>query len=224
MKKRNKIRKAKALAAANRRSYLGLGIGLATGAALLVIVLRTVPTVTPEQMTEFVKQQSVRTSPGSAPATRENTLPAVPADALASTYLPIGFDKLSSFPFLVTEQMIGGANNPGPSASLRDQVPEDIKALEGKDIALTGFMMPMKYERGLTPEFLILRSQGFCCYGLVPRITEWVSVRMPGKGVKPVVDQPVTVCGTFHVGDVRENGSLLGIYRLDGTQLITPNK
>ena len=33
------------------------------------------------------------------------------------------------------------------------------------------------------------------------------------------MDQPVTVCGTFHVGDVRENGELVGIYRLDAEKL-----
>jgi hypothetical protein len=205
----------------------------------LVILLQTVPTVTPEQMAEFVKQQRVRDSQRGASAPTDNSSPALrpnagpstgvggapgPAAAREPACLPITFEKLSSFPFLVTEQMIGGANNSAPSPRVRDQVPEDIKALDGRDVALTGFMMPMKYERGFSREFLILRSQGFCCYGLVPKITEWVDVRMSGKGVKPVLDQPVTVCGTFHVGDVRENGSLLGIYRLDGTQLFTPNK
>ena len=26
------------------------------------------------------------------------------------------------------------------------------------------------------------------------------------------MDQPVTICGTFHVGEVRENGDFIGIY------------
>jgi len=33
----------------------------------------------------------------------------------------------------------------------------------------------------------------------------------------------VTVCGTLQVGDVRERGSLVGIYRLDAEKLIGPN-
>ena len=57
-----------------------------------------------------------------------------------------------------------------------------------------------------------------------PKITEWVNVRMIGKGVKPIMDEPVTVCGIFHVGDVRERGELVGIYRLDAEKLIGPTR
>jgi hypothetical protein len=77
----------------------------------------------------------------------------------------------------------------------------------------------MKFEGKLTTEFLLLKNQGLCCYGLPPWITEWVKVQMAGKGVKPVLDTPVTVCGSFHVGDFRESGQLVGIYTLDGDRL-----
>src|SRR5258706_9701907 len=85
MKKRKNNRKSRALAAANRKAYLVLGIGLAAGAAVWVIVLQTVPTVTPEQMTELLKRQSVRTAPGSTPAPKGNALPAAPVGTVAST-------------------------------------------------------------------------------------------------------------------------------------------
>src|SRR5262249_19531505 len=53
----------------------------------------------------------------------------------------------------------------------------------------------------------------------VPKIHEWVSVKMADKGVKALMDQPVTLYGTLHVGEMRENGYLTGIYRLDGERM-----
>ena len=85
-------------------------------------------------------------------------------------------------------------------------------------------MLPMKFEGQKATEFLLLKNQSLCCYGVAPKITEWVDVRMTGKGVKAIMDQPVTVCGIFHVGDVRENGDLVGIYRLDGDRLKGPGE
>jgi len=63
---------------------------------------------------------------------------------------------------------------------------------------------------------LIMRDQSLCCYGVVPKINEWISVKMQGRGVKAVMDQPVTLYGTLHVGEMRENGYLVGIFALDG--------
>jgi len=55
----------------------------------------------------------------------------------------------------------------------------------------------------------------------MPRVNEWIIVRMVGRGVKPVMDVPVTALGIFHVGEMRENGQLAGIYRLDCNQLLS---
>ena len=71
-------------------------------------------------------------------------------------------------------------------------------------------------------ELLIMRDQSMCCYGTVPRINEWVSVRMTSKGVKPVMDQAVTLQGTLKVGAIRENGYLVGIYQMDGEKMDSP--
>jgi hypothetical protein len=64
-----------------------------------------------------------------------------------------------------------------------------------------------------------MKDQSMCCYGTVPKITEWVSVKTAGKGVKPIMDQAVNVQGTLKVGAMRENGYLVGIYEMDGERL-----
>ena len=242
--KRQKIRQAKALAAANRRAYLGLAIGAAAGIAMFVLALLVVPIGSPSQM---VKAQMVHrkatesalmahtvpsppaeaaTTPPCIPPTVETLVPTASAQAAAQpTRLSVGFDQLAGFPFEVTDQMVDAPTN-AAEASLKTlaQIPDGIKALNEKEVSVRGYMLPMNYQEGLATDFLILRNQSMCCYGVIPNITEWVNVRMIGKGVKPVMDQPVTVSGRFHVGDVREHGSLVGIYSLDAEQLTGPTR
>ena len=47
-------------------------------------------------------------------------------------------------------------------------------------------------------------------------------VKMTGKGVKPIMDQAVTLYGKLHVGEIRENGYLVGIYQMDGEKVAGP--
>ena len=236
MKKR-KNRQSKALAAANRKTYLGMLVGGSLALALFLIALRAVPTASPDRMVRAQAVHGTAFSPvvkTNLPAPTGATAPLPKAGRAQSTsaalaaeprpeYLPISFEKLSAFRFEVTDQMLDDKHN-AHSASLNTlgQIPEGVKALSDKEVALKGFMLPMKFEHGLTTEFLILRNQSMCCYGIAPRITEWVNVRTAGKGFKPIMDQPVTVCGTFHVGEVRENGDLVGVYSLNCDRLINP--
>jgi hypothetical protein len=38
------------------------------------------------------------------------------------------------------------------------------------------------------------------------------------------MDQPVTIVGTLHVGDIRENGYLVGIYRMEAEKIYWPDE
>lgn len=234
-------RKQAALAAANRKGWITVGAGAVLGLALFAIALSIVPTASPKHM---VRAQAVRgTAIGSAsaniPPGAADQRPAEPATAdrapqtepLAAPvaasaaqgpagYRSIGFEKLSAFPFDVTYQMLDDKKDArSASADTLRQIPDEVKALNDHKVSVKGFMLPTTLEHGRATEFLILRNQSMCCYGIPPKITEWVNVRTAGKGIKPIMDQPVTVCGTFHVGDVRENGELVGIYRLDAEKL-----
>jgi len=136
-------------------------------------------------------------------------------------FLPLTFDKLASFEYEVPEEEYDPDKKPDPKNN-PDQIPPEIKALDKKRVALKGFMLPLKVEDGLITELLIMRDQSMCCYGTVPKINEWVSVRMTGKGVKPIMDQAVTIYGRLKVGEIRENGYLVGIYEMDGEKLTGP--
>jgi len=45
---------------------------------------------------------------------------------------------------------------------------------------------------------------------------------MKGDGVPSIMDVPLTVYGTLHVGEIIKNGQLSCIYKLDGEKMDEP--
>ena len=134
-------------------------------------------------------------------------------------YEGVTFDKLASFPY---EVPLDPVTNKVELAKLNAQIPERIKSLDKKPVAIRGFMLPLKVENGLVTELLIMRDQSMCCFGTVPKINEWINIRMAGEGVQPIMDQPVTLMGQLQVGEVLENDYLVGIYEMEGDKMIGP--
>jgi hypothetical protein len=131
-----------------------------------------------------------------------------------AAYQPAGFDKLASF---VMEAL---PVDPAADKSVKPKVdeskiPADVKALNGKDVRITGFMIPVKLVNGLVTEFLVVKDQTSCCYGGSPNPNHWVMVRLP-KGVKNIQDTPVHVYGRLTVGPVFDTSNyLIAIYSMD---------
>jgi hypothetical protein len=136
----------------------------------------------------------------------------------------VTFDELAAFDYVLPPAMDGDADpEPGRGAiEEHGRIPDSIQALDGRLVGLRGFMLPTRLEGGLTTEFLLMRDQSMCCFGVMPRINEWVGVTMIGRGVRPMMDQPVTVFGRLHVGESYEGGVMVGIYRMDGEDLAGP--
>lgn len=146
--------------------------------------------------------------------------PPAPA-ASGAAYAMAGFDILSGYSIEISDELLGPVTNDLAAVTAKTEalIPEKVRALNEKKVALKGFMLPLKVEGGLVTEMLIMKDQSMCCYGTVPKIHEWVSVKMSDKGVKPVMDQTVTLMGKLHVGEMRENGYLTGIYSMDGEKM-----
>lgn len=134
-------------------------------------------------------------------------------------YQTVGFDKLASYNFEVLDDAPVTNLNAGPDKA-DEQIPVAVKTFNQKKVSIRGFMLPLKVDNGKVTEFLIMKDQSLCCYGATPKINEWVSVKIGGSGIKPIMDQPVSMLGTLHVGAMRENGYLVGIYHMDGDKLI----
>lgn len=148
---------------------------------------------------------------------------AAPAAKKIGEYHVVGFDKLAGYNFEVSDDLLAPSTNSTAVAQRVDsQIPAAVKAFNQQPVALAGFMLPLKVEGGLVTELLIMRDQSMCCYGVQPKINEWVSVKMARAGVKPIMDQPVTLFGKLRVGEMRENGYLVGIYAMEGDKMEAP--
>ena len=196
---------------------------------------------------ELVRAQAIRGEPiSSAPQTNSIPISNPPSSQLAGTNLPptnwnasgatnvtsegkadhfvtAGFDKLSGFRVEPTGDTADASGNPEQATQkINDQIPAAVKALSDKGVRTQGFMLPLQVKDGLVVDFLLLKNQMACCYGGTPGLNEWIQVRTSGKGVRPVMDEPITVFGTLHVGAIQESGYVNGIYKLDCEKIEVP--
>lgn len=138
-------------------------------------------------------------------------------------YLQVGFDKLADYQIFALYQVTDPVRLTSVQR-LNRPIPDFIKSLDNRKIAIQGFMLPLKLENARVTEFLIMKNRSMCCFGLPLRINEWVYVRMKGDGVKSIMDVPLTVYGTLHVGEIDKNGRISSIYQLDGEKMDEPMK
>jgi len=98
-------------------------------------------------------------------------------------------------------------------------IPDNVKALEGKYIEITGFMMPINETENIT-KFIIVNSLWGCCFGQSPAVNHVIIVSMePGKAVDFYPD-PVKITGKFSVGETREEGYLVSIFQMEAFKVV----
>ena len=137
--------------------------------------------------------------------------------AVENGYLKLGFDHLASYAFNPPPFDPAAAPTAKPP-TWEEQIPEMVKSWNGRKAVITGYMVPVKMEKGLVTEFLLMRNTMACCFGTVPNMNEWVVVRMR-KGVPPLMDVPVAFFGQLKVGAMFESGYMTGLYELDGEKM-----
>ena len=94
--------------------------------------------------------------------------------------------------------------NPGLRKKDKYPIPEAVKKLNGQNVAVAGYMVPLEVraEDGKAASFMLVRSQMTCCFGIAPKMNEWVFVQMGKEGAaKVVMDIPVTAFGVLSVGE-----------------------
>jgi len=127
--------------------------------------------------------------------------------------LVVDFSTLAGYNYVVSDTPL---TNQVRGADIADQqIPASVKALGSKKVIITGFMMPLREKGDKATDFLIMRTQSSCCYGIAPAITELVTVKAAGAGVPTIMDELVKIEGTLRVGTLREDGYIVGIYQMD---------
>ncbi|MCX6954526.1 MAG: DUF3299 domain-containing protein [Verrucomicrobia bacterium] len=141
----------------------------------------------------------------------------VAAPAVENGYLKLGFDQLASYAF-TPPPFDPSADPKATPPSGEEQIPAAVKAWNGKKAVVTGFMVPVKMEKGLVTELLLMRNTMACCYGSVPNMNEWVVIKMK-NGIQPLMDVPVAIYGSIKVGAMFENGYMTGLYEVTGEKM-----
>lgn len=136
-------------------------------------------------------------------------------------HLDVGFEILGGYAFKLTKAGATaiGAGDATALAAVNAQIPELIRQLDGKKVAVSGYMLPMKMEGALTTEFLLVANSMLCCYGVIPPMNQWATVKMTRRGVTAQQDVPIQVFGTLRVQTRIENGALSAIYHLDAERV-----
>lgn len=148
--------------------------------------------------------------------------PAVAAAPVASgDFENITFELLSSFKY--EEPIPQDGEKPEDVEKRRnpDQIPANVKALNGKKAVVQGWMVPMEVnEDGSVKSFVLVKTQPQCCFGDMQAMNEWVDVIMQtGKNAEFNVDVPVKVYGQLEVGEKMQDGFVLSVYRMQGERV-----
>lgn len=139
--------------------------------------------------------------------------PPIPPPKVVDGCLKLDFYWLSSYDFVRPDR--DAPRGPGGKPATGDeQIPPAIKKWSGARVILTGFMLPTTFSGGKTTEFLLMANLMLCCYATVPKVNDWVLVRIP-EGTEVVQDQPITFRGRFHVGAQIDDGILTAVYEMD---------
>jgi hypothetical protein len=155
-------------------------------------------------------------APATAPVVAEST-PAVSTGDFA----PVSFKILSGFKYQEPVPQEGDKPEDVEKRRQDDQIPAEVKSLDGKKAIVEGWMVPMEVnEDGSVKSFVLVKTQPQCCFGDMQAMNEWVDVTMaPGKNAEFNVDLPVKVYGSLEVGEKRQDGFVLSIYRMQGQRV-----
>ncbi len=138
-------------------------------------------------------------------------------------YLQVSFDRLASYACDAPE---GVEEDPHTAMRrLAALIPASLRALDGRSVAVEGFMLPTMASKDRVTGFVLLKDQMGCCFGIAPAMNGWVFVTMAGhKTVEPTMDVSITVYGTLSVGPAPAGEAGMSLYRLvaDGVEAPKP--
>ena len=139
------------------------------------------------------------------PAARAALAAEAPRPKSREGYQSVTFSELSDFPFSTDEN---GVLLPD------SKVPTEISELNGKKVALSGFLVPIEYVEDKVSGVILVRNQLLCCYGEEPQLNEWVLINVDPP-VEPITDLPVTFFGDFEASPDMEQEQVISLYRMN---------
>jgi hypothetical protein len=171
-----------------RRSRLDLVLGVAVLAVLVFWLFLSKPSGSPD---------------GGDSGLSDSTA----SDRLDRDYEVVPFARLSAFAYDDRRPTGNGFDSDGG-------VPDGIRRLSGRKVAVDGFMMPLDFVDGAVTRFVLNSSYDMCMFGAPSRATERIDVEMARGRTAPFTHRPLRVYGVLDVGARWEAGRVTSLYRL----------
>ena len=134
---------------------------------------------------------------------------------------------------LAVRAVWGGATNDAPvrlsfdllkswvySEEKQTPIPKSITQFDGQRIEMTGYMMPTTDIKEIK-EFLFMPSLWGCCYGQPPAANHVILGRMANGKTSKFYEDMVTVRGVLRCGEVKQDGYVLSLYRIEVDEIVT---
>jgi hypothetical protein len=135
-------------------------------------------------------------------------------------YFKVTFSALGGFDYEVPDPDAVLAS-PDPTKPLRDQIPGEIKKLNGQKVVVVGFMVPIEVDnKGNVKSYALTQNQMFCCFGVAPAMNEWVMVTVDGEPARYYSDLPIATFGEMQVGEEIEDGYVMSVYRMKAEKVM----
>jgi hypothetical protein len=141
-------------------------------------------------------------------------------EQLREEYQAISFADLSSFHY--GARMPNGL--PAIVSSKREAIPPRILALNGKKVAVDGFMLPLDFDGGGVSQFILNASYDMCAFGAPSALNERIDVTVADSRRTIYTHLPLTVFGIFDVGEQTRDGRVVSLYRLRALAIGQPRR
>jgi len=99
------------------------------------------------------------------------------------------------------------------------KLPADVSGWNGRYVKATGFINPLSQTRDITT-FLLVKDRASCCYGKMPQMNHYISIKLkPGQTTNYSTD-PVTIRGVIKIEERFDGDWPLGLYWMEGAEVV----
>jgi hypothetical protein len=134
--------------------------------------------------------------------------------------------------FAIVLMFLGGCSKKAPEPEMlafqtlgsfdyteKMKLPADVTGWNGKMVKATGFINPLSQTRNLTT-FLLVKDRASCCYGKMPQMNHYISIKLkPGETTNYSTD-PVTVRGVIQIQERYDGDWPLGLYWMESAEVV----
>ncbi len=103
------------------------------------------------------------------------------------------------------------------STGTLNDIPPDYRSLDGKEVALEGFIYPTDGSGDQVHSFQLVYNIQKCCFSGPPQVQERVFAVVPNNGMVDYSTEEIRAIGTLHVilNRDQETGKIITVYTMD---------